>query len=69
MSGQGLGTAWRGQGMPADNQQTGNLLSQMARQGLKAALVHFPESIAAGRRAFQFCAVLGKKHALGRREL
>ncbi|AHF77307.1 putative type I phosphodiesterase/nucleotide pyrophosphatase [Sodalis praecaptivus] len=60
MAGQGLGTAWRGQALPADNHQTGNLLDQMTRQGLKAALVHFPETVVADAGHFSFAPYWGR---------
>lgn len=45
LSGQSPGTSWVGQALPADSGQTDNLLARLARDGLRAALVHFPESI------------------------
>ena len=47
ISGQSPGTSWRGQALPADYSRTQPLLHKMAAQGLRAALVHFPESVAA----------------------
>lgn len=47
LSGQSPGTSWLGQSSPAPYPNSGNLLETLARQGLRAALVHFPESIAA----------------------
>lgn len=46
MAGQGLGTCWAGQSMPPDNTASANLLGRMAEKHLRAAMVHFPESIA-----------------------
>lgn len=47
ISGQSPGTSWRGQALPADYSRTQPLLQKMAAQGLRAALIHFPESVAA----------------------
>lgn len=47
ISGQSPGTSWLGQALPADYSRTQPLLQKMATQGLRAALVHFPESVAA----------------------
>ena len=46
IAGQAPGTAWRGQAQPADYQRTRPLLKRLEEQGLRAALVHFPESVA-----------------------
>ena len=46
LSGQSPGTSWSGQGIPADGERTDNLLARLAKNGQRAALVHFPESIA-----------------------
>jgi len=54
LSGQSPGTAWVGQAVPADNARNANLLHQLERNGLRAALVHFPESIAAPAPHFTF---------------
>jgi len=47
ISGQSPGTSWRGQAQPADYSRTQPLLQKMEQQGLRAALIHFPESVAA----------------------
>ncbi|OON41778.1 hypothetical protein BTJ39_01040 [Izhakiella australiensis] len=60
MSGQSPGTAWIGQSHPADNQHTGNLLASLEKQGKKAALVHFPETIAAPAPHFTFAPYWGR---------
>lgn len=46
LSGQAPGTSWHGQALPADYAKTQPLLKQLADNGLRAALVHFPESVA-----------------------
>jgi hypothetical protein len=46
ISGQAPGTAWRGQAQPADYAGTQPLLQRLEEKGLRAALVHFPESVA-----------------------
>lgn len=46
LSGQAPGTSWRGQALPADYATTQPLLKQLEDNGLRAALVHFPESVA-----------------------
>lgn len=46
ISGQAPGTAWRGQAQPADYARTRPLLKRLEEKGLRAALVHFPESVA-----------------------
>jgi predicted AlkP superfamily phosphohydrolase/phosphomutase len=63
LAGQCPGTSWRGQGQPADNQQTENLLSLMAEKGLRASLVHFPETVAATTPHFSFAPYWGRATA------
>ncbi|MEN0581549.1 alkaline phosphatase family protein [Phytobacter palmae] len=46
LSGQAPGTSWRGQALPADYARTRPLLKRLEESGLRAALVHFPESVA-----------------------
>lgn len=46
LSGQAPGTSWRGQALPADYATTQPLLNRLEERGLRAALVHFPESVA-----------------------
>lgn len=46
ISGQAPGTAWRGQAQPTDYERTQALLHRLEEKGLRAALVHFPESVA-----------------------
>ncbi|EMP4205463.1 alkaline phosphatase family protein [Klebsiella variicola] len=46
LSGQAPGTSWRGQALSADYAKTQPLLKQLEENGLRAALVHFPESVA-----------------------
>ena len=46
LSGQAPGTSWHGQALPADYAKTQPLLKQLEEKGLRAALVHFPESVA-----------------------
>lgn len=46
LSGQAPGTSWYGQALPADYATTQPLLKQLEDKGLRAALVHFPESVA-----------------------
>ncbi|TKI08879.1 alkaline phosphatase family protein [Martelella alba] len=60
LTGQCPGTAWIGQGMPADNRQTVNLLSLMEDKRLHAALVHFPETVAAPAPHFPFAPYWGR---------
>lgn len=60
MAGQALGNAWIGQGMPADNARTGNLLGRMAEKNLRAALVHFPESVQASAPHASYAAYWGR---------
>ncbi|WP_413724850.1 alkaline phosphatase family protein [Sodalis sp. RH16] len=60
LSGQSPGTAWVGQAIPADNARNANLLYQLERNGLRAALVHFPESIAAPAPHFTFSPYWGR---------
>ena len=60
LAGQAVGTSWTGQGMPPDNQQTRNLLGQMSNHDLRAALVHFPESVAADREHYSFAPYWGR---------
>ena len=45
MSGQCPGASWIGQAIPSDNRGDNNLLAAMENSGLKAALVHFPETV------------------------
>jgi len=47
LSGQSPGTSWLGQSQPTAYKDSGNLLEKLEQQGLRAALVHFPESISA----------------------
>lgn len=63
LSGQAVGTSWTGQGMPQDNARTGNLLAQMSKQDLRAALVHFPETISAGEGHFSYAPYWGRSEA------
>lgn len=60
MTGQAPGTAWQGQAMPADNAERGNLLAALARAGQKAALVHFPETVAAEAPHFTWAPYWGR---------
>lgn len=46
LSGQAPGTSWCGQALSADYITTQPLLKQLEDSGLRAALVHFPESLA-----------------------
>ncbi|MBL0876317.1 hypothetical protein HLB02_23345 [Serratia nevei] len=46
IAGRAPGTAWRGQAQPADYERTQPLLKKLEEKGLRAALVHFPESVA-----------------------
>jgi len=46
IAGQAPGTAWRGQAQPTDYERTRALLHRLEEKGLRAALVHFPESVA-----------------------
>ncbi|MCB3584248.1 alkaline phosphatase family protein [Escherichia coli] len=60
MAGQGVGTSWIGQGMPQDNNRTDNLLQKMRHHDLRAALVHFPESVVADKEHFSFAPYWGR---------
>jgi hypothetical protein len=60
LSGQCPGTSWIGQALPADNRKTGNLPFRLEQAGLKAALVHFPETIAVTAPHFQFAPYWGR---------
>ena len=48
MSGQCPGKSWIGQGMPPDNMSSNNLLALLEKAGLRAALMHFPETVSVG---------------------
>ncbi|WP_158784604.1 alkaline phosphatase family protein [Pantoea sp. BAV 3049] len=63
MAGQCPGTSWIGQGSPTDNAATGNLLSLMKNKGLRASLVHFPETVAADSPHFSFAPYWGRAAA------
>ncbi|WP_414163040.1 alkaline phosphatase family protein [Superficieibacter sp. BNK-5] len=63
LSGQAVGTSWIGQGMPQDNARTGNLLDQMSKRDLRAALVHFPESVNADKAHFSYAPYWGRSEA------
>lgn len=63
MAGQAPGTAWIGQGQPADNAATANLLALMQNNGLRASLVHFPETVAADSPHFSFAPYWGRAAA------
>lgn len=63
LSGQCPGTSWIGQTMPPDNRQTRNLLFALEQAGLRAALVHFPESISGDPFHFEFMPYWGRAQA------
>lgn len=63
LSGQAVGTSWTGQGMAQDNARTGNLLAQMSKKDLRAALVHFPETVSAGNAHFSYAPYWGRSEA------
>lgn len=60
LAGQAVGTSWLGQGIPADNASTGNLLEQMSQHQLRASLVHFPESVKADKDHVSFAPYWGR---------
>lgn len=63
LSGQCPGTSWIGQALPPNNRKTCNLPFLLEQAGLKAALVHFPESILVESPHFQFAPYWGREEA------
>ena len=63
LTGQSPGTSWIGQGLPPDNTRSANLLAAMQQAGQRAALVHFPESVAADGDHFSFAPYWGRAQA------
>lgn len=63
LSGQCPGTSWIGQAMPLDNLESRNLLFLLKEEGLRAALVHFPESISAMSPHFELAPYWGRPEA------
>lgn len=61
LTGQCPGTSWIRQCMPPDNTTSQNLLYLLERAGLRAALVHFPESISARAPHFEMAPYWGRK--------